>query len=195
MPVWVIDIGVAVLVLGVTYALISEGLWGAALIFFNVLFSIMIALNFYEPLAKLVAENASAVAGFADMLCLGGLFAVSLIVFRLITDNVAPTQIRFPAPVFQLGRLLFGFAAACLSVGFVLLVFHTAPVHKKLFTKMGADTAPPFQQGLDHKVLGLFQYVTGKVFTTNDKDPKVFDANGQWLADHEAARPFGGEEQ
>jgi hypothetical protein len=191
MPSWVIDIAVVALILGVTYALISEGLWGAALIFFNVLFSIFIALNFYEPLAKVIADNASAVAPFADMLCLAGLFAVSIIVFRLITDNIAPTQIRFPAPVFQLGRLLFGFAAACLVVGFALLVFHTAPVHKKIFTKLDAQSAPPFQQGLDAKLLGLFQYATGQVFTLDTKNARVFDPDGRWLDNHEQARPHG----
>lgn len=202
MPTVVIDIGVVLLVLGVTYAVSSEGLWGAALVFFDVLFSILIALNFYEPLAKLLADNASAVAPFADLLCLGGLFAVSMIVLKLITDNVAPTQVRFPPPVYQLGRLVFAFGAACLSVGFVLLLFHTAPVHKKVFTRMDATTAPPFGQGLDAKLLGFFQYATGMVFTLDSKErshptyktAKVFDPEGQWLQNHEQARPFGGEQ-
>ena len=62
-----------VLILGLTYALTSEGLWGAALMFFNVLFAGMIAFNFYEPLAKLLARHVPASArGFADTLCLHG---------------------------------------------------------------------------------------------------------------------------
>ena len=40
-----------------TYALTSEGLWGAALMFFNVLFAGLIAFNFYEPLAELLVAN------------------------------------------------------------------------------------------------------------------------------------------
>ena len=40
-----------------TYALTSEGLWGAALMFFNVLFAGIIAFNFYEPLAALLVEQ------------------------------------------------------------------------------------------------------------------------------------------
>ena len=47
----VIDLIIAVLILGLTYVLTSEGLWGSALMFFNVLFAAMIAFNFYEPLA------------------------------------------------------------------------------------------------------------------------------------------------
>ena len=39
------------LILGMMYALMSEGLWGAALMFFDVLFAGLIAFNFYEPLA------------------------------------------------------------------------------------------------------------------------------------------------
>ena len=66
----VINLIVAVVILGVTYALASEGLWGAALMFFNVLFGGLIAFNFYEPLAKLLADNVPLLSGFADTACL-----------------------------------------------------------------------------------------------------------------------------
>ena len=51
MPPVIIDIVTLVLILGMTYALASEGLWGAALQFFNALFAGIIAFNFYEPMA------------------------------------------------------------------------------------------------------------------------------------------------
>ena len=50
----IINLIIVGLVLGLTYALTSEGLWGSALMFFNVLFGGMIAFNFYEPLARLL---------------------------------------------------------------------------------------------------------------------------------------------
>ena len=61
-----------------TYALMSEGLWGAALMFFNVLFAGLIAFNFYEPLAQLIADNVPLLSGFADTVCMMLLFIVSL---------------------------------------------------------------------------------------------------------------------
>ncbi len=55
----IINLIIVGLILGLTYALTSEGLWGAALMFFNVLFGAMIAFNFYEPLAALLIGRAS----------------------------------------------------------------------------------------------------------------------------------------
>ena len=55
----------------------SEGLWGAALMFFNVLFAAMIAFNFYEPLAKLI-DSTGIGWGFSDTLCMLGLFCIAL---------------------------------------------------------------------------------------------------------------------
>ena len=53
----VVDLVVLGLIAGMTYALMSEGLWGAALMFFNVLFAALISFNFYEPLAQLIVDN------------------------------------------------------------------------------------------------------------------------------------------
>ena len=62
--------------MGLLYALTSEGLWGAALMFFNVLFSGMIAFNFYEPVAKLI-DSTGIPWGFSDTLSMLGLFCIS----------------------------------------------------------------------------------------------------------------------
>ena len=42
----IIDLVISFLIVGLIYVLTSEGLWGAALMFFNVVFSGMIAFNF-----------------------------------------------------------------------------------------------------------------------------------------------------
>ena len=63
----VADLVIAGLILGLTYALTSEGLWGAALMFFNVLFAGMIAFNFYEPVAALI-DRTGINWGFSDTL-------------------------------------------------------------------------------------------------------------------------------
>ena len=68
----VIDLIIAFLTLGLTYVLTSEGLWGSALMFFNVLFAAMIAFNFYEPLARLI-DQTGINWGFSDTLCMLGI--------------------------------------------------------------------------------------------------------------------------
>ena len=61
-----------------------------------------------------------------------------------------------------------------MTIAIVILAFHAAPVHKKIFTTVIYDTKPPFNLGLDHQWLGFFQYETGAVFTTlgsGQRDP------------------------
>ena len=66
-PRSIIDLVFGFLILLMTYALSSEGLWGAALMFFNVLFGGLIAFNFYEPLARLI-DSTGIGWGFSDTL-------------------------------------------------------------------------------------------------------------------------------
>jgi uncharacterized membrane protein required for colicin V production len=198
MPPVVIDIVISLIILGITYALMSEGLWGAALMFFNVLFSALFALNFYEPLATLIVQNASFMGGWADMTCLMLIFIVSLVVIRIITEQAAPTMVRFPRPVYHIGRVVFAFLGACTTVAFLLLCFHTAPVNKKIFGAMTYNSKNPFGQGIDHALLGFFQYSTGHIFSNyeeglnpNDdefRNVRVFDPKASWMIDHQNAR-------
>src|SRR3954462_12723945 len=162
-PIWVIDLVLAFLILLMTYALSSEGLWGSALMFFNVLFGGLIAFNFYEPLARLI-DSTGIGWGFSDTLCLLGLLIISPFLLRLVPQSLAPAMVRFPPPVYHLGRLFFGLAGAVVTVAILLVAFETAPVHKKIFGVIDFNTKPPFGMGLDRKWLAFFQYTTGLVF-------------------------------
>ena len=204
----IMDLIICFLILGLTYALTSEGLWGAALMFFNVLFSAMIAFNFYEPVANLI-DSTGIPWGFSDTLSMLGLFCISVMLLRMTTETIAPAMVRFPTPVYHLGRFVFGIGGALVTIAIVILAFHTAPVHKKIFTTVKYDTKPPFNMGLDHQWLGFFQYETGQVFATlgsGQRDPfgaygrtrtgtripvKVFDPRAKWLLEHQDARPYG----
>lgn len=203
------DMLLIALVLGLAYALASEGLWGAALMFFNALFAGMIAFNFYEPLAALL-DKTGINWGFSDTLCLLGLFCVSMVVLRLTTESLAPAMVRFPMPVYHAGRWLFAVAGAAVTISILLLGFECAPVHKKLFKSYEYNSSPPFHWGFDHNWLGFFQHATGGPFVqygAGRPDPlrnygqsngqslpiKLFDPDGNWLIDHQNARPYGDE--
>ena len=193
MPPWAIDLICVVLILGVTYALSSEGAWGATLMFFDVMFSGLIAFNFHETLAGLLAENAPAMAGWADFLCLMGVFVVCLITMRIATDSIAPAMIRLPKPVYHLGRLGFGFATGAMLVGILLSALQTAPVHRRILGSIVYNTKPPFGQGLDRRWLAFVQYTTENSFPRfieEKTSAEMFDPRGSWLIDHQNARPF-----
>jgi hypothetical protein len=197
------DFIILFLALGVTYALISEGLWGSALMFFNVLFAGMIAFNFYEPLAKLL-DSTGINWGFSDTLCMLGVFCVALVVLRMTTETIAPAMVRFPTAVYHGGRIVFALAGGAVTVAIIVLAFHAAPVHKKIFSAVDHTSKPPFGMGLDHMWLAFFQYETGQIFSNLGKggrDPyrqygyggrvNVFDPRAEWLLDHYDARPYG----
>ena len=202
MPPIVIDLVISALILGMTYALMSEGLWGSALMFFNVLFAGMIAFNFYEKLARLL-DGTGIGWGFSDTLCLMALFLVSLTALRLTTETLGPAMVRFPGPVFHLGRILFGAAGSITLVAILLLAFEVAPVHKKVFGVIDWDYKPPFKLGIDRGWLGFFQHSTGEIFanySSKTRDPygqyqnaRVFDPRSEWLLIHQDARPYGTE--
>lgn len=197
MASWVYDLVITVLILGMTYALYSEGLWGAALVTFNVMIAAMVSLNFYEWLAQLMV-NAGALPAFADLICMGGLFVVTLIILKVATENIAPSMVKFPGPLDQLGRLVFALTGATVTAAFLLLVLYTAPVHRHVFGKMTYKSQPPFGMGIDRKLLGFFQWSTGNIFADyggerEDSEygtAKVFDPQGKWLLIHQDARPF-----
>jgi len=196
------------LTLGLAYALTSEGLWGAALMFFDVVFGGLIAFNFYEPLARLL-DGTGINWGFSDTLCLLGLFCVATGLLRMTTETIGPNMVRFPPPVYHAGRFVFGIAGAATTMAIVILAMHTAPVHKKILNVIDYKSKPPFGMGFDHQWLGFFQHATGAVFANyghGRRDPfmeygngaggqryavNVFDPRGEWLIIHQEARPYG----
>jgi len=202
----VIELIISGLGLLLVYVLTSEGLWGAALMFFNVLFGAMVAFNFYEPLASML-DRTGINWGFSDTLCMLGLFCVTVVILRLTTETIAPVMVRFPTAVYHIGRLVFGIAGALVTMAVVILAFHAAPVDKKIF--WGAiqyDSKPPWGLGIDHQFLGFFQYETGAVFARygiGSRDPhqqygnkgrvqlQLFDPRAEWLIKHQDARPYG----
>src|SRR5262245_36969294 len=134
---------VAFLVLGLTYAIASEGLWGASLMFFDVLFGGLIAFNFYEPLAKLLADNVSFISHLADLICLLARCSLPTFALRRSARPLGPAMVRFPAPVYHAGRWAFAFGCAAITLAICLLGFETAPVHKKIFGVMDYKTLVP----------------------------------------------------
>ena len=206
-PKVVTDLVMAFLILLMTYALSSEGLWGAALMFFNVVFGGLIAFNFYEPLARLI-DSTGIGWGFSDTLSLLSIFCISVMLLRMTIETLAPAMVRFPVPIYHAGRFFFALATSLVTMAILVLAFHTAPVHKKIFGTIDYKYKPPFGIGLDHQWLGFFQYTTGMIFArygSGTRDPygeygrscnqrvtvRVFDPRATWLLNHQEARPYG----
>lgn len=202
MPKIMLDLILLFLNLGIIYALMSEGLWGAALMFFNVLFAALICFNFYEPLAALIVENASFMANLADMVAMMVLFIVPLLLLRLTTETLAPAMVRFPMAVYHPGRILFAVAGAAIVMGITMLAFEASPTQKQIVGVADYNYEPIFRERYDKDFLGFFQYTSGYTFARNgvgapdpgrefSQQPMLFDPHGEWLIRHQEARPYG----
>ncbi len=199
----IVDLTILGLVAGMTYALMSEGLWGAALQFFNALFASLIAFNFYEPLAQMVVDNVSVAANYADSLSMMLLFIVSLLLLRLATESLAPSMVRFPTPVYHAGRFIFAVGGALITIAMVLLAYQASPVQKKMLGVMDYKYTPFYKERFDRDFLAFFQYTTGYTFARNGvgpggdsefpNKPILFDPKADWLLNHQAKRPYGTE--
>ncbi len=196
----VVELVTVVLILGMTYALSSEGLWGAALMFFNIMFAGLIAFNFYEFLAQQL-DSTGINWGFSDALCLLVPFVITLLLLRLTTETLAPSMVRYPTPLYHLGRFIFAALGSLVLGAIILLGFDCAPVHKKVFGVIDYKKKVPFGLGLERRWLAFFQHTTGLIFAQRQPDTfdpyrefgnaKAFDPRGDWLLQHQQARPYG----
>jgi hypothetical protein len=159
------------IVVAVTWCVAAEGAWGAGLTFLCVLFSGVLAMNFFEPVANLLDGMGSAVEDYSDLVALVGLFALFTFLARLATDNISPTDIEMDARVYNVARWLFGLATGYTTMAILLTALHTAPLPRSFvgFSPERAnffDTAAP-----DRQWLGFTQHVSEKVLRTG----RVFD--------------------
>ncbi len=203
MPAIMLDMIILVLTLGMLYALMSEGLWGAATMFFNCLFAALISFNFYEPVADLIITNVGYATTYADMLSIMILYIVPLFLLRMTTETLAPAMVRFPTPIYHLGRLVFATGGAAVTMAMIMLAFDAAPIQKKIVGVMDYKYEPFFKRRFDRDFLAFFQYTSGYTFarngagTGNDSEfpakPMLFDPRAEWLLEHQKERPYGTE--
>ena len=155
------------LIAGMTYALMSEGLWGAALMFFNALFAALIAFNFYEPLAQLIVDNVRSVGEFRrlaepdDPVHRGPAAAPAGDGEPRAVDGPVPDAGLPPGP----GRLRAG--RCVVVVAMLLLGYQASPVQKKMLGVMDFKYQPMYKERFDRDFLAFFQYTTGYTFARN----------------------------
>ena len=71
---------------------------------FNVIFSAIIATNYFEPVATKVTETFPSFTYLWDFLSLWGLFVLSALILRAVTDGISKTKVRFKLPLEQGGE-------------------------------------------------------------------------------------------
>ncbi len=108
----------------------NEGLWGAAIMFFNVMTAALLASNFFEPVANRITSASPSMAYIADFLALWGIFALTLLLMRVVTDFLSRHQVRFLKAIDVGGGVFFAAWIGWIMVQFTLFSLHTAPLSR-----------------------------------------------------------------
>ena len=127
-------------------------MWSNALRLINVILAALVAMNYFEPLARKLEEWQPSYAYCWDFLALWALFGVAVVVFRAATDALSRVKVRFLKIADQIGSGVFAAAIGWVLVAFTLTTLHTAPLGEHFFfgafqggEPMFLGTAPDLQ--------------------------------------------------
>jgi hypothetical protein len=106
----------------------NEGLWSNAITLVNITLAVLIAMNYFEPLAAFFDRFAPDYTYLWDFLAIWGLFALSMGLLRLVTDLISRHRVRFKMPVEHTGRVILAIWVGWIMVGFTIITLHLAPL-------------------------------------------------------------------
>ncbi len=165
--------------IGVLY---PEGLWSNAIRLVNVVTAALVAMNFFEPLARWIegrGEWFAAATYFWDFISLWVLFGVSMIVMRVATDSISRVRVRFLKVVDRVGSGFFATCVGWVMVCFVMATLHTAPLAANFLFGGFDPSRRMLLVGPDRQWLGFVQHVSKGPFARSEK--VVFDENNQFM--------------
>jgi hypothetical protein len=112
----------------VAAAMWFQGLWNSIVTLINLLLAMMLAFNYFEPLAGLIEQQDRSYTYLVDFLALWGLFVVAFGLLRLFTDLLSRKRVAFDFWTETVGRSILALWVAWLFVGFTCASLHTAPL-------------------------------------------------------------------
>ena len=157
-------------VLGVVaYLAASEGAWGAAVTFVSAVLSGLLAMNLFEPLADSLSGTfpSAAAQSRLDVVCLVGLFAGGVALFRRTSEMIQKVEIPVEGRAYDAVRWLCGVAAGYVVAAFFLTALHTAPLPPGALG-FEAERDNMLGDAPDRRWLGYVQYLSEKPYARRD---------------------------
>lgn len=165
---------VVLLIVGCAAMMMNEGLHSAAIIFVCTVLGGLVAFNYFEPVAGLLERNAPFLDGYGDIIALTVLFAISVTVFRLVTEQLAPTMAEFPDLVHRGGGLVLGAWMGWVVSGIFVCALQTLPLHQGFMGYKYRDLEGGNAWNADRYWLAFVQRVSEKTFD-HDAAKATFD--------------------
>jgi len=161
-----------VLFLIVAAAMWVQGLWNGVVTLINLILAIMVAFNYFEPLADTLEAQDPSYTYLLDFLLLWGLFALSFGLLRMMTDILSRRKVAFDFWTETIGRGVVAVWIAWLFVGFVCATLHTAPLSAHFMGFQKTPTSGNFLgMAPGRQVLAFIQSRSMGAFSRPEADP------------------------
>jgi hypothetical protein len=106
-----------------------QGLWSNAISLINTTLAAIVALNYFETVAKLAVNQWPQYTYMWDFIALWALFVLTLVVLRLVTDLLlSRRRVTFEFWTEMVGRSVLAIWVAWIFIGFTCVTLHTAPL-------------------------------------------------------------------
>ncbi len=152
----------------------KEGFWGNALAVFNVFFSFLIAVGWWEDVAVLFAQNVPKMLFFADAIAFWVIFIVSLAILSEATKALSRVQVKFIEPVEKAGN------AVALTLLFVAM-YGGVFLFASDFEPVGYQESASRQS--DSVTIGMLRILSAGNLSSFTK-PVQFDRNANFRQNH-----------
>lgn len=150
-----------------------QGLWNSVLVLVNLFLAVMVAFNYFEPLADMIDSHDSSYTYLVDFLLLWGLFSLAFGVLRMMTDVLSRHRVVFDFWTETVGRSILAVWIAWLFVGFVCVSLHTAPLSARPLGFQETPTSGNFLgMAPGRQWLGFIQSRSMGAFSRPESDPE-----------------------
>jgi len=161
-----------VILFAIVAACFAEGMWSNAVRLVNVVTAGLLAMNFYEPLARRLDDWDKSYTYIWDFLSLWALFAVFVLVFRELTDRISHVNVRFLKVTDRIGGAVFSLLVGWVMVCFTLTTLHTAPLGRNfMWQAFSTETDAKMFFGMaapDRQWLGFTKNLSSGAFGRSD---------------------------
>lgn len=149
-----------------------QGLWNSVITLINLILAVMVAFNYFEPLASTLEAQDPSYTYLLDFLALWGLFALSFGLLRMMTDILSRRRVVFDFWTETVGRSVLAIWIAWLFVGFVCATLHTAPLSAHFMGFQKTPTAGNFLgMAPGRQVLAFIQSRSMGALSREESDP------------------------
>ena len=177
----IVNLLLVLVFLAIALVLAREGLWSGLVMLLNIIAAATFATAWFERLAGFLDAKLPSYTYLIDFLCLWGIFAVVLLVMRLITDRVSTTKVKFLRQVEIVGGPILAVITAWVMVCFAAASLHTAAVPRAL-VQPTPESRMFFGFAPDRKWLAWVRFATQSgPFAYPEESAIVFDKDGDFI--------------